>query len=58
MLIHIKKKLKIYRGDCAAQNSNVSIGANNLTFMNVSDNSIAVCVPVMIKMKKFSYDSK
>jgi hypothetical protein len=52
MLIHIKKKLKIYRGDCAAQNSNVSIGANNLTLMNVSDNSIAVCVPVMIKMKK------
>jgi hypothetical protein len=52
MLIHIKKKLKIYLGDCAAQNSNVSIGANNLTLMNVSDNSISLCVPVMIKMKK------
>ncbi len=57
MLIHIKQNLKIYRGDCAAQNSKVGIGANNLALMNVSDNSIAVCVCVMIKMNKFSYVS-
>jgi len=52
MLNHIKQNLKVYRGDCAAQNSNLSIGANNLALMNVLDNSIAVCIPVMIKMKK------
>jgi hypothetical protein len=38
----MKQNLKIYLGDCAAQNSKVSIGANNLALMNVADNSIAV----------------